>query len=211
MFLKKYSLGFLMEEKEKQHTDTIEVKIPKLKLQKNTTAKFRENPWMVSTLVLFVLAVVLIINGSGTGITGGAITAAEAGELLSDLYEKSGAQGLELDSVQEVSGVYQVNFLYQGASIPVYITKDGELAGSLNPTVFGDSAPEAQPEPEEIPKSDKPEVELFIMSYCPYGTQAEKGILPVVALLGDKIDFKIRAVHYVLHGDKEDLEKRNMY
>ncbi len=47
------------------------------------------------------------------------------------------------------------------------------------------------------------------MSYCPYGTQAEKGILPVVALLGDKIDFKLRTVHYVLHGDKEDLENKN--
>ena len=195
-----------MEEKEKKSDDTIEIKLPQLKLRKNTTAKFRENPWMVSTIVLFVLAVVLIFNGSGFGIPGKLITAGEAGELLLNLYEGSGAQGLVLDSVQEVSGVYEVNFEYQGSIIPVYITKDGELAGSLSPTVFDDSG--SQQEPEEIPKSDKPEVELFIMSYCPYGTQAEKGILPVVALLGDKIDFKLRAVHYILHGDKEDLENK---
>jgi hypothetical protein len=37
------------------------------------------------------------------------------------------------------------------------------------------------------------------MSYCPYGTQAEKGILPVVALLGNKIDFNVRFVYYSMH------------
>ena len=36
-----------------------------------------------------------------------------------------------------------------------------------------------------------PEVELFIMSHCPYGTQTMKGIVPVVELLGDKIDFEL--------------------
>jgi len=197
-----------MEESQKKSGDVVELKVPNLKLGKDTTAKFRENPWMVSTVVLFVLAVVLIINGSSLGFVGQPITAAEAGEVLLNLYEDSGAQGLELDSVQEVSGVYQVNFMYQGSSLPVYITKDGKFAGSLSPTVLDGSDSQSEAEPEQIPKSDKPEVELFIMSYCPYGTQAEKGILPVVALLGDKIDFKLRAVHYVLHGDKEDLENK---
>ena len=33
------------------------------------------------------------------------------------------------------------------------------------------------------------------MSYCPYGTQAEKGLLPVVNLLGNKIDSRIIICH----------------
>ena len=37
------------------------------------------------------------------------------------------------------------------------------------------------------PKKEKPEVELFVMSHCPFGTQIEKGMLPVARLLGDKI------------------------
>lgn len=64
--------------------------------------------------------------------------------------------------------------------------------------------------PEAI-KSDKPTVELFVMSYCPFGTQAEKGILPAVKVLGDKIDFKIRFVSYVMHGEKEVKENLNQY
>jgi len=52
----------------------------------------------------------------------------------------------------------------------------------------------------------KPQVELFVMTYCPYGTQAEKGIIPALKALGDKIDAKIRFVHYFMHGDQEEAE-----
>jgi hypothetical protein len=44
------------------------------------------------------------------------------------------------------------------------------------------------------------------MSYCPYGTQMEKGILPVLSVLKDKIDFTLRFTHFTLHGEKEDTE-----
>ena len=99
-----------------------------------------------------------------------------------------------------------MNFNYQGVVVPVYLTKDGVLAGSLNNIEPVSST--VAPTQENLPKSDKPVVELFVMSYCPYGTQAEKGILPVLALLGDKIDFKLRMVHYILHGEPEDLENK---
>ncbi|MBW2988272.1 hypothetical protein DRJ48_03200 [Candidatus Woesearchaeota archaeon] len=56
-----------------------------------------------------------------------------------------------------------------------------------------------------------PEVELFVMSYCPFGTQTEKGILPVLSLLGDKIDFKLRFVSYAMHGAKEVNENLLQY
>lgn len=49
------------------------------------------------------------------------------------------------------------------------------------------------------------------MSYCPYGTQAEKGILPAVRALGDKVNFKIRFVDYAMHGEKEVKENLNQY
>jgi hypothetical protein len=62
-----------------------------------------------------------------------------------------------------------------------------------------------------IPKATKPEVELFIMSHCPYGTQMEKAALPAAELLGDKIDFKVRFVYYAMHGEVEVLEQLNQY
>lgn len=58
-------------------------------------------------------------------------------------------------------------------------------------------------------KKAVPEVELFVMSHCPYGTQTEKGMLPVAELLGDKIDFEIKYVNYAMHG-KEELDEQTL-
>jgi len=55
----------------------------------------------------------------------------------------------------------------------------------------------------DIPKNDKPKVEVFVMSHCPYGTQIEKGILPVVETLGNKIDFELKFCDYAMHNKKE--------
>ena len=40
----------------------------------------------------------------------------------------------------------------------------------------------------------KPEIELFVMSYCPYGVQAEQELLPFFEKYGDRIDFKLRFI-----------------
>jgi len=64
---------------------------------------------------------------------------------------------------------------------------------------------------QTIPKSDKPVVEIFVMSYCPYGTQIEKGILPVVEKLGNKIDFQLKFCSYTMHGAEEVEENTRQY
>lgn len=40
----------------------------------------------------------------------------------------------------------------------------------------------------------KPQVELFVMSYCPYGVDAERELLPFLSKYIDKIDFKLRFI-----------------
>ena len=40
----------------------------------------------------------------------------------------------------------------------------------------------------------KPTLELFVMSYCPFGVQAEEKIIPIVKEFGDKIDFKLQFI-----------------
>ncbi|MBN1283402.1 MAG: hypothetical protein JXA24_06500 [Proteobacteria bacterium] len=52
-------------------------------------------------------------------------------------------------------------------------------------------------------KRDRPDVDVFVMSHCPFGTQIEKGLLPVWDLFGDKIDLNIRFVGYAMHGKRE--------
>jgi len=90
-----------------------------------------------------------------------------------------------------------INTLYQNANIKIYLdeTKQTPI-----------QTPIAAPS-----KSDKPKVELFVMSYCPYGTQIEKGIIPVVEQLGDHIDFKIKFVNYAMHGKQEIEENTRQY
>ena len=58
---------------------------------------------------------------------------------------------------------------------------------SITGNVVADSTPEQTPS-QEITKTDKPNVELFVMSFCPYGVQAETAMKPVVDLLGDSAD-----------------------
>ena len=56
-------------------------------------------------------------------------------------------------------------------------------------------------------KTDKPKVELFVMAYCPFGTQAEKGILPAINALWNKIDFSVKFVNYDMHKDEWSIEE----
>jgi predicted DsbA family dithiol-disulfide isomerase len=45
-------------------------------------------------------------------------------------------------------------------------------------------------------RDNKPQIDFFVMSYCPYGNQAEEGIEPAYQLLKDKAIFK---PHYVIY------------
>ena len=45
-----------------------------------------------------------------------------------------------------------------------------------------------------IARVGKPTLELFVMSYCPFGVQAEEKIIPIVKEFGDKIDFKLQFI-----------------
>ncbi len=168
------------------------------------TGRMRNNPWIFSTLVLgFILIVLIFYNGVGR-LTGNVISSDVAGERLLDFYTASGAEGLKLNSVDEESGLYKINFDYQGAVIPIYMTKDGKLAGNLNP-LKTDTNANTNTNTQEIPKSDKPVVELYVFTYCPYGLQMEKAFIPVVKLLENKIDFKIRQIG-AMHGEFEKIE-----
>ncbi len=178
------------------------------------TEKFRENPWILSTLILGIIILVLLVSNFG-GINKNTVSEKDASDSVIGFLNKQTGGGVDYVSSKDLGDLYEITVSYKGQNIPVYSTKDGDyLAQGVVPLSLTDNQTDTNQDlnqnqqPEEIPKSDKPKVELFVMSYCPYGTQAEKGILPVVALLGDKIDFKIRTVHYVLHGDKEDLENK---
>lgn len=172
----------------------------------NIQKQVKKNPWMVSTLILGIIALILAIMVFRGGITGNVVSEDIAGQNLIDFANAQGANAT-LVGVNDTGQFYEVTVLIQGQELPLYVTKDGEFfTQSLIPLTGNVVKSNTNTQtPAEVPKSDKPVVELYVFTYCPYGTQAEKGILPVVKLLGSKIDFKIRQIG-AMHGDFEKVE-----
>ena len=162
----------------------------------------------VSILLLVGLILALVLGGNNTSNGGGKELSASEIKDQTETYLKSIAQGqASVDNMTLEGDLYKLQLTVSGRQYESYVTKDGKL---LFPQGIDMSVPvpEAQaPTPTVVPKTDKPVVELFVMSHCPYGTQAEKGILPAVRALGNKVDFKIRFVNYAMHGEKEVKEQ----
>jgi glutaredoxin len=129
--------------------------------------------------------------------------------------------GVTFVSAEEEGDLVMVTTNYQDSDIPIHMTKDGKFIilsgiGAINMEEYGEQVDTQEPvttEPVEtgVPKTDKPVVNTFIMSYCPYGLQMEKALIPVLDLLGDEADIKVNFVNYVMHGEKEIIENNHQY
>lgn len=119
----------------------------------------------------------------------------------------------------EEHGLYKIKIdSGSGQLLDIYMTKDEKLlfpqALNIQDTKekrIGNEVIYPNNQNENSVENNKPKVELFVMSHCPYGTQIEKGILPVIDALGDKIDFEIKFCDYAMHGETEVNEQLNQY
>jgi len=186
----------------------------KVKEEQQLTKKIRENPWMLSTLVLGAIVLVLLFLGNSSNLTGNVVSEDVVGQNLIDYLNTmpSVTSELTLVSVEDGDGnMYLVIVEYEGEEIPVYVTKDGEYyTPSLIPMIEEDIVASGATQSAEVVKSDNPVTELFIMTHCPYGTQAEKGLIPTIKALGDAADVKIRFVHYFMHEPEEEETLRQV-
>lgn len=146
---------------------------------------------------------------------------ARAEDFVNKFLMQSGTKATVKDITTEY-GLYKLKVDITSDVVDSYMSKDGKLffpqaldvdqisaakTGTASSTTPAASAPAAT----VSKKSDKPTVELFVMSYCPYGTQIEKGILPALETLGKKIDFTLKFCSYAMHGDKELKENMLQY
>jgi len=175
--------------------------------------------WMGVSAVLAVLLVISIVTGGFKG-GGKTLSSQEAAEkalvyINNNLLQPGTSAGV--NGIEDKGDLYNIKLDIGGQEYDSYVTKDG---GLLFPSAFDLSeevekaeqpAEQTPPPPADVEKSDKPEVQLFVMSHCPFGTQAEKGIIPVAELLKDKIDFEIKFVNYAMHGEKEVTEQLNQH
>lgn len=191
-----------------------------------TTVKGKRkfDSWKLLSVVLIILLIASVaVNFDWYNIKGdssNSLSKDEAASKALGLINQNFLQGqavATLTNVEDDGDLYKMKLSVSGQEMEGYITKDGELffpqAIELNqaPTAAGQQQGTQQQETSKVVKSDKPSVEVFIMSHCPYGTQIEKGILPVAYLLKDKIDFEVKFVSYAMHGETEVREQLNQY
>jgi glutaredoxin len=128
-----------------------------------------------------------------------------AREFINNNMVKQGVQATVSD-IFEKDGLYELTLNINGQNYTSYISLNGKRffrEGYPIEEIKNSTPPAKAKQKAEIPKNKKPKVELFVMSHCPYGTQIEKGILPVWELLDKKIDFKLKFCDYAMHKKKE--------
>jgi glutaredoxin len=128
---------------------------------------------------------------------------------------------LAMKSYAKENGVYVISLIDSKTKEDrgkVYVTSDSRIIfpaaiDTMAPVV---EEPKAEATPAKAPEStvkatQKPEVQVFVMSYCPFGLQAEKMFLPVYDLLKDKASMGVYYVNYIMHGFTEAEQNVRQY
>ena len=108
-------------------------------------------------------------------------------------------------NVAEGNGVYKFGIKVGEEEFDSYITKDGKILFASGIEMEKKIAGELS-NTDVVDKVDTPDVKLFVMSYCPFGLQAEKALLPAWELLKGKAGIGIYFVDYIMH-DKEEIDE----
>lgn len=116
-----------------------------------------------------------------------------------------------LISVSNEGSVYKFKIKIDSEEYDSYVSKDARFLFPQGYEINPKASPSPTPVGASIPKSDTPDVKLFVMSYCPYGLQTQKAILPVYNLLKDKTKIGIYFVNYIMHDKKEIDENLRQY
>ncbi|MFH0987163.1 MAG: hypothetical protein V1911_03920 [Candidatus Micrarchaeota archaeon] len=171
---------------------------------------------------MFVLASLFVFSGC-TNIFGGTGNSSLSGDAVSAFSKSDVAARAEkfikanmipetvtltVGEVTDKGSVYLIKITLdsngQTADYDTYMTKDGKFffSGGYEITdtslAASDAADTADTAAVDYGKADVPSVKMFVMAFCPYGQQAETGLIPVARLLGDSIAFE---PHYVIYKD----------
>ncbi|MDD5144898.1 MAG: hypothetical protein PHW72_02140 [Candidatus Pacebacteria bacterium] len=117
-----------------------------------------------------------------------------------------GSGTASLVSVTEENNLYKIILKIGETEFSSYATKDGGMlfpeGYALEEGIVSDSEETVVIEN----KRDVPDIKLFVMSYCPFGLQAQKIFTPVYELLEGKADMGVYFVDYIMH-DKQEMDE----
>lgn len=147
-----------------------------------------------------VLAVILLAAAGGTYYFMNAkkyATPEEAKARIQALIDEGGSDAT-IKSVVLEGDLYKISVEAQGQEQPVYVTRDGknfiQSMISFEEIEKQKKADEEANKQQDVPKTDKPVVDLYVMSFCPYGNKAEDTLKPVYDILKNKVDFNFRYI-----------------
>ncbi len=115
----------------------------------------------------------------------------------------------EVNEITTEGSLYKVVVTVAGQETPVFMTRDGKKfidpqgVRNLDPSEDAAAKQAAEPEQKEIPKTDKPTVDLYIMSFCPFGNKAEDTLKPAYDLLKNKVNFNFK---YIVTANGNDIQ-----
>jgi len=173
-----------------------------------------------------IVSVLFFFQKNNTETKGGKVLSSEASRdkieaFINENLMPQGSKATVKEFTEEGDLYKMVIDTGNGQDINSYLTKDGkkffpqviDIEEMENKKREEEEKAKVEKEKEmaEMEKRDRSKVELFVMSYCPYGTQIEKGMLPVLETLGDKIDFELKFCAYAMHGKKELDEQLRQY
>ena len=154
--------------------------------------------WKISTAVLAVLLIISVVTGGFKFSLGSKGSIDNTISFINKELLRGGSEAT-LDGYEDLGGVYKLNLVISAGNlsqkIESYVTKDGKVffpsgiaLGELK-TVL----------------SDKPKVDLFVMSQCPFGVLAEQSFEPVLNLFKDTIDFNLYFIANEVNGKFNSL------
>jgi len=178
--------------------------------------------WKAITSVLLVILIASVLtNGFGLKQVLVKVPSEELGNktiefINKNLLQPGTAASLGEADCKERTGLCKLTLNIGDNSFDSYISSDGELlfpeviemekVEGVNDQAVVDQQASQQASLESIPQQEKADVKLFIMSYCPFGLQAQKALLPAFDLLKDQADIKIHFVNYIMH-DKQEIDE----
>ena len=150
----------------------------------------------IATVIVILLALGFTQNMPGQGVVVSPQSCAEKTLNYINNNLVSPGTSASLTTVTENRGIYEMKIVYQSKDMTLYTTRDCSslFTSSIDMNAAtGSGTTPAQPAAPPI-KTERPVVNLYVMAFCPYGTQAESAMKPVAALLGSKADIRVRYI-----------------
>lgn len=169
------------------------------------SGKTQEQPFfgkgtLVAIFGIAIVIVILLIAGFSQNMPGqGPVVTPQACAEKTLLFVNSNlvspGTSATFTSVTENRGIYEMKIMYAGKEMSIYTTRDctSLFTSSIDMTTKTAGPVVAQTTAPPI-KTERPVVDLYVMAFCPYGTQAESAMKPVAALLGSKADIRVRYI-----------------